>query len=50
MGASAARAARERCDARGEARAYAEVLAQTRRNDVESLAAAGGRRFGVRRR
>jgi glycosyltransferase involved in cell wall biosynthesis len=50
MGAAAARAARERCNARDEARAYAQVLAQTRRSDVESLAAAAaGRRFGVRR-
>ena len=50
MGAAAARVARERCDARDEARAYAQVLAQTRRSDVESLAAAAaGRRFGVRR-
>ena len=50
MGASAAGVARERCDARDEARRYAEVLAETRRNHVESLAgAAADRRFGVRR-
>jgi glycosyltransferase involved in cell wall biosynthesis len=49
MGAAAASAARERCDARDEARAYADLLAQTRRSDVESLAAAADRRFGVRR-
>ena len=50
MGASAARAARERCDARDEARCYIAVLDETRRNHVQSLAgAAADRRFGVRR-
>jgi glycosyltransferase involved in cell wall biosynthesis len=50
MGAAAERVARERCDARDEAHRYAEVLAATRRNHVESLAgAAADRRFGVRR-
>lgn len=51
MGASAARVARERCDARAEARRYVEVLDETRRSDVESLAGAvADRRFGVRQR
>jgi glycosyltransferase involved in cell wall biosynthesis len=51
MGACAARVARERCDARGEARRYVEVLDETRRSDVESMVdrAALDRRFGVRR-
>jgi hypothetical protein len=50
MGASAARVARERCDARDEARRYVEVLDETRRSDVEELAGAvADRRFGVRR-
>lgn len=49
MGAAAARAARERCDARDEARRYVEVLDETRRNDVEEMArAAVDRRFGLR--
>jgi glycosyltransferase involved in cell wall biosynthesis len=51
MGASAARAARERCDARDEARRYVEVLDETRRSDVEEVArAAVDRRFGLRKR
>jgi glycogen(starch) synthase len=51
MGASAARVARERCDARDEARQYVEVLDETRRKNVEVVAgvAAADRRFGVRR-
>ena len=51
MGASAARAARERCDARDEARRYVEVLDETRRSDVEELAGvAADRRFGLRQK
>jgi glycosyltransferase involved in cell wall biosynthesis len=50
MGASAARAARERCDARDEARRYVEVLDETRRSDATSLAHAADRRFGLRQK
>ena len=51
MGASAARAVRERCDARDEARRYVEVLDETRRSDVEELArVAADRRFGLRQK
>jgi len=51
MGASAARAARERCDAHDEARRYVQVLTDTRRSDVEEMArAAVDRRFGLRQK
>ncbi len=51
MGASAARVTRERCDARDEARRYIDVLDETRRSHVESLAgAAADRRVGVWRK
>jgi len=50
MGASAAHAARERCDARDEARRYVEVLDETRRSDATSLAHAADRRFGLRQK
>jgi glycosyltransferase involved in cell wall biosynthesis len=50
MGASAERAARERCDARDEARRYVAILDETRRSDATSLAHAADRRFGLRKK